>query len=294
MNDKPLGGQPAVDDLVQLLDLEDVEVDIFRGRTAAVSLQRVFGGQVAGQALVAATRTVPTDRPVHSLHAYFIRPGDPEVPIVYQVERVRDGRSFTTRRVSAVQHGKTIFHLSASFQVAEEGVLEHQGEMPDVPGPDSVPNVVERLSNSPDAMGVLSRLPRSLDVRYLGEPGWVKKGDRSPAPHQRVWMRVDGKLPDDPTLHACALTFASDLSLLDAVLSTHGEVWGPEGVMGASLDHAVWFHRPFRADEWVLYDCHSPSASGARGLAAGRFFSQDGQHIATVVQEGMLRGVPRR
>jgi acyl-CoA thioesterase-2 len=289
-NDNPLEGQAAVDDLVRLLDLEDVEVDIFRGRTAAVSLQRVFGGQVAGQAMVAATRTVPDDRFVHSLHAYFIRPGDPEVPIVYQVERVRDGRSFTTRRVSAVQHGKTIFHLSASFQVAEDGVLEHQGNMPDVPGPDSVPTVLERLEGRPEAMSVWSRLPRSLDVRYLGEPGWVKKGDRTADPHQRVWMRVDGKLPDDPTLHACALTYASDLSLLDAVLSTHGEVWGPEGVMGASLDHAVWFHRPFRADEWMLYDCQSPSASGARGLAAGRFFSADGEHIATVVQEGLLRG----
>jgi acyl-CoA thioesterase-2 len=293
MNNEPLVGQAAVDDLVRLLDLEDVEVDIFRGRTAAVSLQRVFGGQVAGQAMVAATRTVPEDRFVHSLHAYFIRPGDPEVPIVYQVERVRDGRSFTTRRVSAVQHGKTIFHLSASFQVVEEGVLEHQGTMPDVPGPETVPTVLERLDGRPDAMSVWSRLPRSLDVRYLGEPGWVKKGARAVDPHQRVWMRVDGKLPDDPTLHACALIYASDLSLLDAVLSTHGEVWGPEGVMGASLDHAVWFHRPFRADEWMLYDCQSPSASGARGLAAGRFFSADGEHIATVVQEGLLRGLAR-
>jgi acyl-CoA thioesterase-2 len=293
VNDAPLTGQAAVDDLVRLLDLEDVEVDIFRGRTAAVSLQRVFGGQVAGQAMVAATRTVPADRPVHSLHAYFIRPGDPTVPIVYQVERVRDGRSFTTRRVSAVQHGKTIFHLSASFQIDEPGVMDHQGQMPDVPGPDEVPTVLERLSQRPEAMSVWSRLPRSLDVRYIGEPGWVRKGERNPDPHQRVWMRVDGKLPDDPTLHACALTYASDLSLLDAVLSTHGEVWGPEGVVGASLDHAVWFHRPFRADEWVLYDCQSPSASGARGLAAGRFFSADGQHIATVVQEGLLRGVGR-
>jgi acyl-CoA thioesterase-2 len=287
----PLAGQAAVDGLVHLLDLEDVEVDIFRGRTAGVSPQRVFGGQVAGQALVAAGRTVPADRFVHSLHAYFIRPGDPSVPIVYTVERVRDGRSFTTRRVAAVQHGKTIFHLSASFQIEEPGLLDHQGQMPDVPRPEELPTVFQRLSDSGQDIGIWERLPRSLDVRYVGEPGWVKKGHRTVDPNQRVWMRVDGKLPDDPMLHACALTYASDLSLLDAVLSTHGEVWGPEGVVGASLDHAVWFHRPFRADEWVLYDCQSPSASGARGLAAGRFFSADGQHIATVVQEGLLRGV---
>ncbi|MDQ1659974.1 MAG: acyl-CoA thioesterase [Cryptosporangiaceae bacterium] len=288
-----LSGQAAVDDLVGLLDLEQLEVNIFRGRSPAVALQRVFGGQVAGQALVAAGRTVPDDRYVHSLHSYFIRPGDPAIPIIYTTERVRDGRSFTTRRVVAVQHGKPIFFLSASFQIVEDG-LDHQGTMPDVPHPDELPTMAEQIEANATRMGVYAEVPRPIDVRYVGSPGWVASGDRPTEPRQRVWMRADGKLPDDRLLHACALTYASDMTLLDTVLSTHGEVWGPGGFAGASLDHALWFHRPFRADEWVLYDCESPSASGARGLATGRFFSEDGRHIATAVQEGLLRPVPDR
>jgi acyl-CoA thioesterase-2 len=288
-----LAGQAAVDHLVQLLDLEPLEVNIFRGRSPDISPQRVFGGQVAGQALVAAGRTVPDDRFVHSLHSYFLRPGDPSIPIVYTVEPVRDGRSFTTRRVVAVQHGKPIFFLSASFQVVEEG-LDHQGAMPEVPAPETLPTMEARIASLSDRMGVFAEIPRPIDLRYVGSPGWVHSGDRPAEPRQRVWMRADGKLPDDPMLHACTLTYASDLTLLDSVLSTHGAVWGPGGFAGASLDHAVWFHRPFRADEWVLYDCESPSASGARGLATGRFFSADGRHLATVVQEGLLRPVPRQ
>jgi acyl-CoA thioesterase-2 len=286
-----LTGQAAVDDLVSLLDLEQLEVNIFRGRSPEITLQRVFGGQVAGQALVAAGRTVPEDRSVHSLHSYFIRPGDPAVPIVYTTERVRDGGSFTTRRVVAVQHGKPIFFLSASFQADEEG-LDHQGTMPTVPGPDELPTMAEQMKPNVERMGVFAQVPRPIEVRYVGSPGWVPSGDRPAEPRQRVWMRVDGKLPEDRLLHACALTYASDMTLLDTVLSTHGEVWGPGGFGGASLDHALWFHRPFRADEWVLYDCESPSASGARGLATGRFFSADGRHLATAVQEGLLRPVP--
>jgi acyl-CoA thioesterase-2 len=286
-----LTGQAAVDDLVELLDLEQLEVNIFRGRSPDITLQRVFGGQVAGQALVAAGRTVPPDRFVHSLHSYFIRPGDPSIPIVYTTERVRDGRSFTTRRVVAIQHGKPIFFLSASFQGIEEG-LDHHGNMPDVPGPDELPTMAEQIEPNAHRMGVFAHLARPIEVRYVGSAGWVASGDRPAEPRQRVWMRVDGKLPDDQMLHACALTYASDMTLLDTVLSTHGEVWGPGGFAGASLDHALWFHRPFRADEWFLYDCESPSASGARGLATGRFFSADGRHLATAVQEGLLRPVP--
>jgi len=286
-----LGGQAAVDDLVALLDLAQVDERTFTGVSPPVGPLRVFGGQVAGQALVAAGRTVDPARTVHSLHGYFVRPGDPAEPITYAVENIRDGRSFSVRRAVAQQHGKTIFFMSASFQRAEEG-LDHQAPAPlDVPPPDELPTMVERLTPYPERLGFWARSPRPMDVRYVGEPGWVRPGDRPAEPNQRVWMRIDGKLPDDPLIHACALTFCSDLTLLDSVLSWHGAVWGPGGVIGASLDHALWFHRPFRADEWFLYDCWSPSASGARGLATGRMFTADGRHIATAVQEGLLRRV---
>jgi acyl-CoA thioesterase-2 len=284
-------GQAAVDLLLDILDLEHLGNNVFRGISPPVGPQRVYGGQVAGQALVAAGRTVDPSRTVHSLHGYFVRGGDPLEPITYSVENVRDGRSFSVRRSVAVQHGKPIFFMSASFHRAEEG-LDHQIPAPiDVPGPDEVPTMSERLARFPDRLGIWGTIPRPIDVRYLGEPGWVPPGDRPADARQRVWMRIDGKLPDDPLLHACALTFASDLTLLDAVLSTHGEVWGPGGFIGASLDHALWFHRAFRADEWFLYDCSSPSASGSRGLADGRMYAQDGRLIASAVQEGLLRRI---
>jgi acyl-CoA thioesterase-2 len=251
----------------------------------------VFGGQVAGRALVAAGRTVDPARTVHSLHGYFVRGGDPAEPIVYEVENVRDGRSFSVRRSVAIQHGKPIFFMSASFHRAEKG-LDHQVTAPvGVPRPDELPTMSERLAHAPERQNIWAVIPRPIDVRYVGEPGWVRPGDRPAAERQQVWMRIDGKLPDDPLVHACALTFASDLTLLDAVLSTHGEVWGPGGYIGASLDHALWFHRPFRADEWFLYDCVSPSASDARGLATGRMFTENGRLIASAVQEGLLRRI---
>ncbi|MFC4150262.1 acyl-CoA thioesterase II [Micromonospora mangrovi] len=284
-------GQAAVDQLLEVLDLEHTGEMTFRGMSPPVGPQRVYGGQVAGQALVAAGRTVDPERFVHSLHGYFVRPGDPAEPIVYEVENVRDGRSFSVRRSVALQHGKPIFFMSASFQRHEEG-LDHQAPTPpDVPGPEDVPTMTDRLARYPERLGIWGQIPRPMDVRYVGEPGWVRPGDRPAEPQQRVWMRIDGKLPDDQLLHACALTYASDLTLLDSVLSVHGEVWGPGGVVGASLDHALWFHRPFRADEWFLYDCWSPSASGGRGLATGRMFTTDGRHIASAVQEGLLRRV---
>jgi acyl-CoA thioesterase-2 len=284
-------GQQAVDQLLEVLDLTQLDETVFRGTSPKVGPQRVFGGQVAGQALVAAGRTVDPSRHMHSLHGYFVRPGDPVEPIEYRVEKIRDGRSFSVRRSVALQNDRTIFFMSASFHRQEEGLDHHAPAPPDVPRPDEVPTMSERLARYPERLGIWSLIPRPIDVRYVGEPGWVAPGDRPADPYQRVWMRLDGKLPDDPLIHACALTYASDLTLLDSVLSVHGEVWGPGGVVGASLDHALWFHRPFRADEWFLYDCCSPSASGARGLATGRMFTEDGRHIGTAVQEGLLRRV---
>ena len=280
----------ALDRLIDLLDLEQIEVNIFRGRSPEERVQRVFGGQVAGQALVAAGRTVPPDRPVHSLHAYFIRPGDPAVPIVYLVDRVRDGRSFTTRRVSAVQHGQTIFTLSASFHHPEPGP-EHADPMPDVPPPEAVERNSDRLAR------LLGQVPPQVrespvDLRSIGPMSAEAVRDPSlRTTRNLIWLRVDGDLPDDPLLHVCLMTYASDMTLLDSVLLGHGLSWLDGRTSGASLDHAMWFHRPFRADEWFLYDCVSPSASGARGLATGRMFTLDGRHIATAVQEGLLRRV---
>jgi len=284
-------GQAAVDQLLVLLDLSEEGPGEFVGQSPSVGLQRVFGGQVAGQALVAAGRTVDPTRAVHSLHGYFVRPGDPTVPIRYHVENIRDGRSFSVRRSVAYQHDLPIFFMSASFHRHEEGLDHHAPAPVDVPPPEDVPSMSDRLAPYPERLDFWARIPRPIDVRYVGEPGWVRPGGRPAEPTQRVWMRIDGKLPDDPLLHACALTYASDLTLLDSVLSVHGEVWGPGGVVGASLDHALWFHRLFRADEWFLYDCWSPTAAGGRGLATGRMFTRDGRYIASAVQEGLLRKV---
>ena len=279
-------GQEDVDGLVRLLDLERIEEDIYRGNSPKVNMQRVFGGQVAGQALVAAGRTVAPERPVHSLHSYFIRPGDPSVPIVYTVERTRDGRSFSTRRVTAIQHGKAIFTLSASFQTVEGG-MDHQPEAPDAPDPEGLPDL-EELYAGHDTGTAISRLRMPLAIRYVDAPGWERHGNPRGPDLNRLWMRTSGRLPDDPLLHVCALTFASDLTLLDNVLMRHGLAWGLDPVVGASLDHAMWFHRPFRADEWQLYVAQSPTAGGGRGLATGRFYTREGDLSVRVVQEGLL------
>ena len=285
-------GETPLDKLVDLLDLETIEVDIFRGKQPTESLQRVFGGQVAGQALVAAGRTVPEDRPVHSLHAYFLRPGDPSVPIVYEVDRIRDGRSFTTRRVVAIQHGKAIFNLSASFQLVETGI-EHSAPMPDVPAPETLERLEDRMRPYYEEMDGWYSRRRPIDVRYVGDPPRVAKDTGYRAAKSQVWMRADGTLPDDPLLHVCAMTFASDMTLLDSTLLNHGLAWGAGDVVGASLDHAMWFHRPFRADEWWLYDQESPWTGASRGLARGSIYTRDGQLAVSVVQEGLLR-VPTR
>ena len=279
----------TLDRLVDVLDLEQIELDIYRGRSPSDRRQRVFGGQVAGQALVAAGRTVPAERPVHSLHAYFIRPGDPAVPIVYLVDRVRDGRSFTTRRVSAIQHGKTIFILSASFHHAEPGPA-HAAPMPQVPPPESVLPAAERLAKLPDAP--LRRLFKDnpIDLRVIGPLTYEAQLDPSLRTDRNlVWLRADGELPDDPLLHVCLMTYASDMTLLDTVLLRHGLSWADGHTSGASLDHAMWFHRPFRADRWLLYAQDSPAAGGARGLARGEVFTREGDLVVSVVQEGLIR-----
>ncbi|MGR3934313.1 acyl-CoA thioesterase [Streptomyces sp. BRA346] len=291
----------ALQSLLDLLDLERIEEDMFRGTSDAAPLvPRVFGGQVAAQALVAAGRTVPEDRPPHSLHAYFLRPGDPGAPIVYTVDRIRDGFSFTTRRVVAVQHGQPIFHLSASFQLHEEG-LEHQEPMPDVPDPLSLPTAEELLPRYEHLLagpGVVDRMLQAraaVDLRYVDAPPYGSVGQPR-EPKSQVWFRTDGKLDgvaDDPLLHVCLATYVSDMTLLDSVLLAHGRGgWAVGDIVGASLDHAMWFHRPFRVDDWLLYDQESPSSSGGRGLAKGRIFTADGRLAVSVIQEGVMR-VPR-
>ncbi|MGW0879432.1 acyl-CoA thioesterase II [Streptomyces sp. NPDC002671] len=285
----------ALQGLLDLLDLEQIEENIFRGQSRFAVVPRVFGGQVAAQALVAAGRTVPADRPAHSLHAYFLRPGDAGVPIVYNVDRIRDGRSFTTRRVVAVQHGKPIFHLSASFQTYEEG-LEHQAPMPAAPDPAGLPTSQERFRGYdhlvPEVVERFLEAREAIDLRYVDEPPYGQFGEPR-EPHSQVWFRTNGKLDDDPLQHVVLATYVSDMTLLDSVLLAHGRGgWAVGDVVGASLDHAMWFHRPFRADEWLLYDQESPSAHGGRGLGQARIYTQDGQLAITVIQEGVVR-VPR-
>ena len=283
----------ALDELVDLLDLEPIEVNLFRGLSPDDDRQRVFGGQVAGQALVAAGRTV-TQGTVHSLHAYFLRPGDPMVPIVYEVDRIRDGRSFTTRRVVAIQHGQAIFNLSASFHVAEEGP-EHQRPMPDVPDPESLPTFAERMAPYRERLGPWYDRPRPIDIRHIGENPLERRPETAAdppddVPRGQVWFRADGVLVDNPLLHACVVAYAPDLTLLDTTLAPHGvSIWSAPGIMLASLDHAMWFHRPFRADDWLLYDQDSPVAWGGRGFARGSIYTRSGQLAVSVVQEGLVR-----
>ena len=277
-----------LEDLITLLDLETIEVNTFRGQSPDEDRQRVFGGQVAGQALVAASRTIDEpDRLVHSLHAYFLRSGDPGVPILYEVDRLRDGKSFSTRRVVAIQHGKPIFNLQASFQKNEAG-LEHQIAMDmNVPAPETLPDFKTRMAPYKDKLGDWYDRPRPIDQRYVDGDPVARRGNKIPG--QRVWSRADGTLPDDPVLHACIVTYASDMSLLDTALLPHGLNWMDGSVMMASLDHAMWFHRPFRADNWLMYQQASLSTSNSRGLAEGHIFTQDGTLAVTVVQEGLTR-----
>ena len=280
--------------LLERLDLERIDRDLFRGLSPEDGRPRVFGGQVAAQALVAAVRTVE-DRRVHSLHAYFLRPGDPKTPILYEVERIRDGKSFTTRRVVAIQEGEAIFSMSASFQRDEDGP-SHQRPMPEAAPPESVPSTDELIAaaarESKDPIfHFLERLERPIVVHDL-DPTDPRRPERRTGEHV-VWFRARGELPDDPLLHQCVLTYASDLTLLDASLRQHALTWFDPSLQVASLDHAIWFHRPFRADRWLLYVTESPTTSGSRGLNLGRVYTHEGTLVATVAQENLMRVVPR-
>lgn len=279
----------SADELATLLDLERLEVDLYRGAQARTERQRVFGGQVAAQAVVAATRSVESQYVLHSLHSYFLRPGDTTVPIVYDVERIRDGRSFVTRRVSARQHGRPIYYMTANFQIPEPG-LEHQDRMPEVPSPEQgMPLVELARSRGPEAAEQWEREWSALDIRYVGITGQGLPEDPDQPARARLWIKVDGELSADPTVQQAAFTYASDLTLLGAALVPHGIHIASPRLQPASLDHTIWFHRPFRADEWWLYDQFSPFAGGARGLALARVFSQSGELVATVAQEGLIR-----
>jgi len=278
-----------LEDLVELLDLEPIEVNLFRGRSPLEDRQRVFGGQVLAQALTSAARTVE-GRIAHSLHAYFLRMGDPKVPILYEVDRIRDGRSFTTRRVVAVQHGRAIFNMSISFQQDEAG-FEHQGPMPEAPRVNGLPTQQERFeelsaSAPPDLREWLSR-DRAIEERSADPIDYF--APKIQEPYQRVWLRARGRLPETPALHQAILAYASDLTLLDTAAMPHAVSFFDEDMQIASLDHAMWFHRPFRADEWLLHVSDSPSASGGRGFSRGSVFTEDGRLVASVTQEGLIR-----
>ena len=275
--------------LLDLLDLEPVEVNLFRGVSPKTGWQRVFGGQVLGQALVAALRTVE-DRTAHSFHGYFLRPGDPKVPIVYDVDRIRDGKSFTTRRVVAIQHGRAIFNMAASFQVAEGG-LDHQAPMPEVPAPETLESEFERRSRMadriPEAYRHVFTRERPIEIRPV-DP--VDEFDPEPAAAaQDVWFRAVAPMPDEASLHQCVLAYASDMTLLDTSTRPHAVSWSNPKFQSASLDHAMWFHRPFRADDWLLYHQDSPSSSGARGFNRGTIYTRDGTLVASTTQEGLIR-----
>ncbi len=281
---------PALRALLSTLDLEPLEDNLFRGARGNEGWQRVYGGQVLGQALTAASRTVDPARPAHSLHGYFLLAGDPSQPIIYDVERIRDGGSFTTRRVKAIQHGRPIFTMSASFHKSEES-FDHQSAMPDVPPPEALPNpkdliggLIEKL---PQSMRSYWERERPIDMRIVDVSRYLTREKKTPLQH--IWIRANGRLPDDLSVHQAVLAYASDFTLLDTALIAHGKLLFDADVQLASLDHALWYHRPFRADEWMLYVQDSPSAFGARGFCRGTIYARNGDLIASVAQEGLMR-----
>lgn len=280
----------AVETLIKTLDLEKIEQNLYRGESPQVGWQRVFGGQVIGQALAAAQKTVEDGRLAHSLHGYFMRPGDPSIPIIYDVDRIRDGRSFTTRRVVAIQHGKAIFSMSASFQVVEEG-LEHFVDMPDVPAPEDLPSEKQLadqfIDKASDAIRRYWQRERPIELRPINLDHYLS--DKKLEPKQDVWFRATGEIPDDAATQLAVLAYASDMTLLDTSLYAHGRAVFDPGLQVASLDHAMWFHRPVNMNDWHLYSQDSPNSSGARGFTRGSIYTRDGVLVASVAQEGLIR-----
>lgn len=281
-----------IDGLLSTLRLTDTGArtneDIFTGPSQWMPLGRVFGGQVLAQSITAATHTVPEDRTIHSMHGYFLRPGDVQHPITFSVDRIHDGRSFSTRRTQAFQHGEPILSLIASFQAPDQG-LEHQMDMPDdLPDPEGLPSTADVLGHLDHDVARYWSSERAFDVRHIPSPVYLKvDGERMP--RQAVWMKAFGRLPDDPRQHRAALAYASDYSILEPVLRAHGVAWATPGLKVASLDHAMWWHRDARVDQWLLYTMESPSASGGRGLSLGRIYTREGVLVASVAQEGMVR-----
>jgi len=279
-----------IEDLLKLLDLEQIEFNIYRGRNRDIGSGRVFGGQVLAQSLIAAQRTVEEDRVAHSIHGYFILPGDLDAPIVYFVDRLRDGRSFTTRRVTAIQHGRAIFNMSASFHVREPG-LEHQLPMPNVPGPEALRSELEVIRERADVLPIGLRevvtQDRPIDFRPVEHIDPFNPEPRPPVKH--MWLRAVGTMPDDPLLHQAVLAYASDYGLLGTALQPHGRTFRNPNIQVASLDHALWFHRECRVDDWLLYAIDSPAAAGARGFTRGSIFTREGTLVASVAQEGLMR-----
>ncbi|GMV43475.1 MAG: acyl-CoA thioesterase II [Myxococcales bacterium] len=285
-----MDAEARLQELLELLELEKIEEHIFRGRSQDLGFGNIFGGQVLGQALSAALQTVPPDRPTHSAHGYFLRPGDPALPIVYTVDAIRDGTSFTTRRVVAVQKGRAIFSMAASFQIVEGG-FDHQDEAPVVDGPEGLVSDLEiaraHADRIPETVRAKLTCDRPIEIRAVDPINPLAPDKRAPDRHS--WFRAMGRMPDSPAAHQCLLAYASDFGLLGTSLYPHGHTFFERKMQVASIDHAIWFHRPVRADDWLLYAMHSPSASGGRGLNFGRIFTRDGRHVASVAQEGLIR-----
>ncbi|MEU5408921.1 acyl-CoA thioesterase II [Nocardia asteroides] len=291
---EPVHGEQSPDlrVLLDLLDLESIGDDVFVGNHPEKVWSRTFGGQLVSQAIVAAGRTAG-ERPLHAINAHFVRGGDVKKPIEYHVQRHRDGRALANRTVTASQDGQELFVMLAAFQDWGKG-LEHAHEGPQVPDPESLPRIEESFAGFEDKLEMFINAPHPIDMRYTNDPAWILKGTGEKLNHNRVWMRTDGTLPDDPLLHVAALGYSSDTTVLDSIITTHGLSWGLDRILAATVNHSIWFHRPFRFDDWTLYATESPVAAGSRGLATGRFYSRSGELLATTVQEGVIRHFPAR